>query len=91
MAKFIADDGSTFILSADSTEERKPKISPVLIAEMELIDTLKEISKNLMNETLNKDCILQLINGEQCECAFNHNCDRCICHWYITKNRRNIT
>lgn len=85
MAKFLMDDGT--IISSDKlmNKREEPKISPVLLLEIELVDTLITISKNLSSETLNKDCIMQLIKGTQCDCEFDHNCEKCIHQWYMTK------
>lgn len=85
MAKFLMDDGT--IISSDKlmNKREEPKISPVLLLEIELVDTLITISKNLSSETLNKDCIMQLIKGTQCDCEFDHNCEKCIHKWYMTK------
>ena len=47
MAKFLMDDGT--IISSDKllNKREKPTISPVLLLEIELVDTLITISKNL--------------------------------------------
>lgn len=86
MAKFLMDDGTIFTTDKYTCKREEPIISPTLIAQLEMIDTLKIISKNLTNETLNKDCIMQLIKGTQCECKLDHNCEKCICQWYMNKS-----
>lgn len=85
MAKFLMDDGSTISSDKLMNKREEPKISPGLLIEIEMVDTLITISKNLSSETLNKDCIMQLIKGTQCDCEFNHNCEKCIYQWYMTK------
>ena len=66
MAKFVLPDDS--IESWDNIKEEKVhhKVSPALMIEMRLIDTLMKISNNLSNNELNDDnaCIMQLITGE---------------------------
>lgn len=86
MAKFVMDDGS--IVSSDKfmrEKEEKPHISPILIAQLDMIDTLKTISKNLSNETLDNKCIMSLITGENLSCPYDGNCGKCICLWYMKK------
>ena len=85
MAKFLMDDGSTISSDKLMNKREEPTISPGLLIEIEMVDTLINISKNLSSETLNKDCIMQLIKGTQCDCEFNHNCEKCIHKWYMTK------
>lgn len=89
MAKFVLEDDS--IESWDNIKEEKThhKVSPALMIEMRLIDTLMKISNNLSNHELNSDdaCIMQLITGEiipNCDC--DRNCHKCICQWYIKKD-----
>lgn len=89
MAKFVLEDDS--IESWDNIKEEKThhKVSPALMIEMRLIDTLMKISNNLSNHELNTDdsCIMQLITGEiipNCDC--DGNCHKCICQWYIKKD-----
>lgn len=89
MAKFVLPDDS--IESWDNIKEEKVhhKVSPALMIEMRLIDTLMKISNNLSNRELNSDdaCIMQLITGEiipTCEC--DGNCHKCICQWYMKKD-----
>lgn len=87
MAKFVLEDDT--IESWDNIkEEKKHQISPALMIEMRLIDTLMKISNNLSNRELNTDdgCIMQLITGEiipnnECE----GNCHKCVCQWYMNK------
>jgi len=87
MAKFVLDDDT--IESWDNIKgEKKHKISPSLMIEMRLIDTIMKISNNLSNCELNTDdhCIMQLITGEiipNCEC--DGNCHKCVCRWYMNK------
>ena len=87
MAKFVLPDDS--IESWDNIKEEKVhKVSPALMIEMRLIDTLMKISNNLSNEALaGSSCILDYITGEP---AAKDNCDgnchRCICQWYIKKD-----
>lgn len=89
MAKFFLEDDS--IESWDNIKEEKThhKVSPALMIEMRLIDTLMKISNNLSNRELNTDdsCIMQLITGKiipNSEC--DGNCHKCICQWYIKKD-----
>lgn len=87
MAKFVLENNT--IESWDNIkEEKKHKISPSLMIEMRLIDTLMKISNNLSNRELNSDagCIMQLITGKvipNCEC--DGNCHKCVCQWYMSK------
>ena len=67
MAKFLMDDGSTISSDKLMNKREEPKISSGLLIEIEMVDTLITISKNLSSETLNKDCIMQLIKGTQCD------------------------
>ena len=89
MAKFVLPDDS--IESWDNIKEEKVhhKVSPALMIEMRLIDTLMKISNNLSNHELNSDdaCIMQLITGEiipNDEC--DGNCHKCVCQWYMKKD-----
>jgi hypothetical protein len=88
MAKFVLPDDS--IESWDNIKEEKVhhKVSPALMIEMRLIDTLMKISNNLSNETLTgSSCILDYIAGEPAtkdDC--DRNCHRCICQWYMKKD-----
>lgn len=89
MAKFVLPDDS--IESWDNIKEEKVhhKVSPALMIEMRLIDTLMKISNNLSNNELNDDnaCIMQLITGEiipNDEC--DGNCHKCVCQWYMKKD-----
>jgi hypothetical protein len=86
MAKFVLPDDS--IESWDNIKEEKVhhKVSPALMIEMRLIDTLMKISNNLSNETLNKNCILEMIRGSEVpnkECGGD--CYHCICNWYLNE------
>lgn len=89
MAKFLLEDGKTVSydeLVRNHHEEHRPTISPTLMVELRMIDTLKEISNNLKDTTLDKTCIMQLIKGEPCECNVeNKDCHKCICHWYMDR------
>lgn len=87
MAKFLLDDGSTISSDRIMREytHNRPTVSPILMTEIRMIDTLKEISKNLNDSTLDKTCIMQLIEGKQCECTMKErNCDKCITKWYMS-------
>ena len=55
MAKFLMDDGTTISSDKLMNKREEPKISPGLLIEIEMVDTLMTISKNLSSETLNKD------------------------------------
>jgi len=87
MAKFVLDDNT--IESWDNIKEEKVhKVSPALMIEMRLIDTLMKISNNLSNESIQgSTCILDYIAGEPTQkddCSGN--CHRCICQWYMKKD-----
>lgn len=87
MAKFVLPDDS--IESWDNIKEEKVhKVSPALMIEMRLIDTLMKISNNLSNEALaDSSCILDYITGEPtAKDNCDRNCHRCICQWYIKKD-----
>lgn len=87
MAKFVLPDDS--IESWDNIKEEKVhKVSPALMIEMRLIDTLMKISNNLSNEALmGSSCILDYITGEPTsKDNCDGNCHKCICHWYMKKD-----
>lgn len=87
MAKFVLPDDS--IESWDNIKEEKVhKVSPALMIEMRLIDTLMKISNNLSNEALTGSaCILDYIAGEPtAKDNCDRNCHKCVCQWYIKKD-----
>lgn len=92
MAKFLCEDGSTVSFDNYKTklglESGRPKISPILETEIFFINTIKDISFNLKNnDTLDKNCIIQMIKGEKIDCPFEGDCNKCIANWYMRSPR----
>lgn len=92
MAKFVDENGNTISSDRLMREKRMqeaglpiPPYNPALEIEVRLLGAIKDISKNLTNPTLDNTCIIQLIKGESCECKMERNCNKCICHWYMSK------
>lgn len=84
MARFVLEDGN--VESWDKIKEEKRKVITPLMIELRFIDTLVKISNNLSNETLDKNCILEMIQGSNisnAECKGD--CYHCICNWYLNE------
>lgn len=84
MARFVLEDGN--VESWDKIKEEKRKVITPLMIELRFIDTLVKISNNLSNETLDKNCILEMIRGSEVpnkECGGD--CHHCICNWYMNE------
>ena len=84
MSKFVLEDGN--VESWDKNKEEQRKVITPLMIEIRFIDTLVKISNNLSNETLDKNCILEVIRGSEVpnkECGGD--CYHCICNWYLNE------